>query len=487
MFYHTYILTKRGPFAKIWLAAHWDKKLSKNDVKLIDLNSAVLNIIEPVVPISLRTSGELMLGVVRVYGHKVRILLKESQDATHEVSRGREAHTSHHATTKGKNTVTSEAISAVTNTEPIDKHVAAGKGFDAEFAAIEDIVMNTSGQKDAAKPFESEQAMINKWFHTGSGAMTGAGQYNPADTFLDFRREINREFFPNREDSMSISDKSKHSNSSGSSIEELRRSTALPPSAEKRRFHIDIGLPVNETDELPEIPEMTMDTSFPHGDLLDVPADEFPHQNVEPPRKKRAVLKESLVDSGETVISSEVYRKHMRDRSDLLCDFYRQSAAAFPGEAQISVDSTAILGEQSQWNTFAEFFAAQLKAKTIDLRTAGGALTAEMDTHAPPEEEPLPEFGANFSPMRPSGMTDPEFALEAVPYHGQVPEISSAALLESVKSAAEESGAVLFHDLMHKTTKSVVARRFGDLLALASRGDVRVEQTAPFAAIRVTV
>lgn len=37
MFYSQYILTKRGPLAKIWLAAHMQNKLTKAMVFSIDL------------------------------------------------------------------------------------------------------------------------------------------------------------------------------------------------------------------------------------------------------------------------------------------------------------------------------------------------------------------------------------------------------------------------------------------------------------------
>jgi cohesin complex subunit SCC1 len=33
MFYSQVILARKGPLGKIWLAAHFDKKLSKNQVR----------------------------------------------------------------------------------------------------------------------------------------------------------------------------------------------------------------------------------------------------------------------------------------------------------------------------------------------------------------------------------------------------------------------------------------------------------------------
>eukprot|EP00906_Rhabdomonas_costata_P004981 RCo007468 len=81
MFYSTFVLQKKGPFAKVWIAAHWDKKLTKADIKLVNISETVVNIIEPSVPIALRTSGELMLGVVRIFARKVGLLLVDAQGA----------------------------------------------------------------------------------------------------------------------------------------------------------------------------------------------------------------------------------------------------------------------------------------------------------------------------------------------------------------------------------------------------------------------
>lgn len=40
MFYSQYVLTRRGPLAKIWLAAHMQSKLSKSTVFSVDLVKA---------------------------------------------------------------------------------------------------------------------------------------------------------------------------------------------------------------------------------------------------------------------------------------------------------------------------------------------------------------------------------------------------------------------------------------------------------------
>ncbi|RHW71633.1 double-strand-break repair protein rad21 like protein [Trypanosoma brucei equiperdum] len=81
MFYSTYVLTKDGPLAKIWLAAHWERRITRSDVRLMDLRKCVVDIVQPVVPIALRTSGELLVGVVRIYAVKVHGLKKDAENA----------------------------------------------------------------------------------------------------------------------------------------------------------------------------------------------------------------------------------------------------------------------------------------------------------------------------------------------------------------------------------------------------------------------
>jgi cohesin complex subunit SCC1 len=81
MFYSEFVLTKKGPLAKIWLAAHWEKKLTKNQISETDITDSVDNIVRPVVPIALRTSGHLLLGVVKIYSRKVRYVLQECKEA----------------------------------------------------------------------------------------------------------------------------------------------------------------------------------------------------------------------------------------------------------------------------------------------------------------------------------------------------------------------------------------------------------------------
>lgn len=47
MFFAQLFTTKKGPLAKIWLAAHWDRKLTKAHVFECNLESTVRDIISP--------------------------------------------------------------------------------------------------------------------------------------------------------------------------------------------------------------------------------------------------------------------------------------------------------------------------------------------------------------------------------------------------------------------------------------------------------
>nr|XP_023659981.1 double-strand-break repair protein rad21-like protein 1 isoform X4 [Paramormyrops kingsleyae] len=81
MFYTQLFTLKRGPLARIWLAAHWEKKITKMHVFECNLEATVKDIISPEVIIGLRISSHLLLGVVRIYFRKAKYLLSDCTDA----------------------------------------------------------------------------------------------------------------------------------------------------------------------------------------------------------------------------------------------------------------------------------------------------------------------------------------------------------------------------------------------------------------------
>jgi cohesin complex subunit SCC1 len=89
MFYSENILAKKGPLAKVWLAAHWERKLSKTQFLQTNIPTSICTDLSNVAaivedygqPMALRLSGQLLLGVVRIFSRKTRYLLEDCNEA----------------------------------------------------------------------------------------------------------------------------------------------------------------------------------------------------------------------------------------------------------------------------------------------------------------------------------------------------------------------------------------------------------------------
>ncbi|KAI0046073.1 hypothetical protein FA95DRAFT_1583171 [Auriscalpium vulgare] len=81
-FYSEAILSRRGPLAKVWLAAHMERKLSKAQTLQTDIEQSVDAIMgQEIEVMALRLSGQLLLGVVRIYSRKAKYLLDDCNEA----------------------------------------------------------------------------------------------------------------------------------------------------------------------------------------------------------------------------------------------------------------------------------------------------------------------------------------------------------------------------------------------------------------------
>eukprot|EP00729_Bicosta_minor_P027811 gene27810-6491_t len=81
MFYSEFVLAKKGALGKVWLAAHWEKKLTRTQMSRSNIVEACASIIKPAAPLSLRTSGHLLIGVVRIHDGKQKALMHDCSDA----------------------------------------------------------------------------------------------------------------------------------------------------------------------------------------------------------------------------------------------------------------------------------------------------------------------------------------------------------------------------------------------------------------------
>ena len=82
IFYSETLLSKTGPLARVWLSANLERKLSKTHILQSNIESSVNAIVDQgTAPMALRLSGQLLLGVVRIYSRKARYLLDDCNEA----------------------------------------------------------------------------------------------------------------------------------------------------------------------------------------------------------------------------------------------------------------------------------------------------------------------------------------------------------------------------------------------------------------------
>jgi len=82
MFYSDTLLSKTGPLARVWLAANMERKLSKKDCVQSNLDDSIQMLVDQnSAPMALRLSGQLLLGVVRIYRRKAGYLLDDCNEA----------------------------------------------------------------------------------------------------------------------------------------------------------------------------------------------------------------------------------------------------------------------------------------------------------------------------------------------------------------------------------------------------------------------
>ncbi|CAD6265715.1 unnamed protein product [Miscanthus lutarioriparius] len=77
MFYSHTILARKSPLGTVWIAAHLERKIKKPQIDGIDIPTYAESIMFPEVPIALRLSGHLLLGLVRIYSWKVQYLFQD--------------------------------------------------------------------------------------------------------------------------------------------------------------------------------------------------------------------------------------------------------------------------------------------------------------------------------------------------------------------------------------------------------------------------
>ncbi|CAJ1016694.1 N terminus of Rad21 / Rec8 like protein/Conserved region of Rad21 / Rec8 like protein, putative [Leishmania lindenbergi] len=371
MFFSTYVLTKKGPLAKVWLAAHWDKRLTRHEVKVVDLSQTILHIVRPVVPIALRTSGELLVGVVRIYALKVKHLLKEATEATLFLRVTTLATKGSKAGLAGQHRTTSidgavvpvkgsdvEAVTFDWNADIAAKHGAVADVAEAlgegRFSAIADLL--GSGRRIDVADTDKEEALLASAWYTVHPLSQAAGDelhttQQDYDEIAKMRADLMA--FGERASGSASTSKSK---SSLSSMEKGRGSVAagvndiaFPAVGDE----LDIGVPL--PDELPagfpaldgQAPSGMMPTDpFLLPDMITMNEEAAAAQQAGPGRKVRPV---NVCDLASTTLSREAFEKCMADRSDILNSGPRRG----PHDAQEEADRYTVTRTSNLANTVA--------------------------------------------------------------------------------------------------------------------------------------
>ncbi|GAA6056272.1 hypothetical protein JCM3770_007287 [Rhodotorula araucariae] len=88
MFFNSDLLTKRGALAQVWMASHLSSKLSKQALSSTSIPKSVQSILgQELLPMALRLSGQLLLGIARIYSRKTKYLLDDAQETLHKVKK----------------------------------------------------------------------------------------------------------------------------------------------------------------------------------------------------------------------------------------------------------------------------------------------------------------------------------------------------------------------------------------------------------------
>eukprot|EP00892_Ulva_mutabilis_P010979 jgi/Ulvmu1/8253/UM041_0064.1 len=92
MFYSVQLLGKTSPLGKLWLAAHADKRLKRQDINSTDVPQSVEQIIQSEdndnqLPLALRLSGLLLLGLVKIYSRQLQYLQEDCLNAVQELDK----------------------------------------------------------------------------------------------------------------------------------------------------------------------------------------------------------------------------------------------------------------------------------------------------------------------------------------------------------------------------------------------------------------
>ncbi|KAM9475624.1 double-strand-break repair protein rad21-like protein 1 [Clarias gariepinus] len=303
VFFTQLFTTKHGSLAKIWLAAHWEKKITKAHVFECNLEMTIEDIISPQGKIGLRSSGHLLLGIVRIYSRKAKYLLADCSDAVVKIKV---------AFRPGQLDLPEERMEAMVkaitlpeefpdfesqlpdlNTIDVVDHFSLNQSRTEEITMKENFGNSFFSMDDLGDETQSHQGLFDTSFQSLCANGDGFGDEGLAFDLVDF--------IANGNESALLTD------SFGESPVEV---PATPPPTAINPTALEPSIATSEA--LPETPTLNETT------LLENAEEGFALEPVEVTQKKKGSKKRKLVVDHLKELSNEAIRAQLADYSELL-------------------------------------------------------------------------------------------------------------------------------------------------------------------------
>lgn len=236
MFYSSQLLSRKTALGICWLASHLEsKRLKRAQVFEVSISASCDSIINPEAPLALRLSGQLLLGVVRIYQRKLTFLETDAKNAIDGLQR-KEGGVALNLDLPDGGTVPEGAITLPD---------ADDLGMPAALFSINDPI-------DALTPalhLGSDQLMINGTqsltFAEDISDVFGSSRWTPTDDRLDLDRRFSAEL--ERLRSVAAAERARESSGAGGS----GKGDALFVGDDSFGA---LGLPIPPEDEIMEAP-----------------------------------------------------------------------------------------------------------------------------------------------------------------------------------------------------------------------------------------
>nr|XP_055024998.1 double-strand-break repair protein rad21-like protein 1 isoform X2 [Misgurnus anguillicaudatus] len=302
MFYAQLFTSKRGTLAKIWLAAHWEKKITKAHVFECNLETTIQEILSQV-KIGLRTSGHLLVGVVRIYSRKTRYLLADCSDALVKIKV---------AFRPGQTDLPEDALEATFNHITLQEDFT---DFDLQLPDLNtiDVVDHFSLNQCRTEDITLKETFANNYLNMGEEAHTFQGLFDQSlgvhgDCFGDEEMPVDLIDF--------IASTSKDARVTDFDENTPNELPATPPPTA-----IGVEEPVFVNPEL-STSEMNMNSPNVTETTFLVHAEEgfalAPTAATPSSVKKRGKRKRKLVVDRSKELTNDVIKEHLSDTSDIL-------------------------------------------------------------------------------------------------------------------------------------------------------------------------